>query len=97
MKLLRDVATGPDVLIAMLDELRQSRPPTWDGDAWMLWESAMGQTIAALKEPSQRWAATALVANDLTISIPGLCLSTAYGHVRQLVIQAGGTMEEERL
>jgi hypothetical protein len=66
-----------DVLLDMVDELRRTRPPIYQADEWRLWIDAMGQTIAAF--PTERqWAVTALVANDLVVAMPGLCLPIAY-------------------
>ena len=78
-----------DVLLQMVDELREQRPAVYLADEYAAWEHAIGQTIAALPTREQRWAATVLVGNDLAKAMPGLPLSVAYGRILGVVLQQG--------
>lgn len=77
-----------DVILDMLAELRQTRPPVYDADRWRTWLDAIGQTIAALPTVERRWAATTLVAGDVVAAMPGLCLWEAYGTIERAVYAA---------
>jgi hypothetical protein len=76
-----------DVLDIMLDELRHSRPPIYDADAYGIWESQIGQAIAAIGTQSLRFTAMRLVAEALAYATPGLSREMAFLRVAIAVIK----------
>lgn len=76
-----------DALCEMLDEIRATRPFIHCGDEWSAWKQAIGQTLLAFPNVTQRWAAAVLVADDLCRSMPGLSLGDAYEYVKEMMQQ----------
>ena len=74
--------------MVLLDDIRASRPPVYDGDRFPLWLEAVGQVLAAMPQPERRWAFTVLVGQDLLDAVPGLTLAMAYGAVNEAVQRA---------
>ena len=77
-----------DALMVLLDDVRASRPPIYDGDLFPAWLEAVGQVLAAVPQPERRWAFTVLVAQDLLDAVPGLTLAMAYGAINEAVQRA---------
>jgi hypothetical protein len=69
-----------DSVSEMLDDLRTHRPQIYQADEYATWEAAIVQALAAFPKERQ-WAAVVLVANDLTVAMPGMPLPMAYGHL----------------
>jgi len=90
--------TSRDCAVEIFDDIRASRPPIYDGDAWQSWLCAIGDCISALPTQQQRWAATVLVANDLVLAMPGLSLAMAHLSILEAVMKAslGGVREDVR-
>ena len=81
--------TSRDCAVEIFDDIRASRPPIYDGDAWQSWLCAIGDCISALPTQKQRWDATVLCGDDLATAMPGLPLSLAYHVVLEQVLLAG--------
>ena len=81
--------TSRDCAVEIFDDIRASRPPIYDGDAWQSWLCAIGDCISALPTQQQRWAATVLCGDDLATAMPGMPLSLAYHTILEAVLKAG--------
>lgn len=79
-----------DILIDMFDELRRTRPAVYLADEFLLWYSAVGQTIAAFPTEERRQACCLLVANDLCRAMPGLSLASSVHWVLAVVAAERG-------
>ena len=54
-----------DCLTVLIDDLRGSRPPIYEMERFAQWGKTYAQAVQALPAFEQRWAAVALIANDL--------------------------------
>jgi hypothetical protein len=79
-----------DSLLELFLELRQSRPPIYLADEFGHWKEAIGQVLAAVHSPSQRWAMMILVASDINASTPGPWSDRAFMELEEAVHRAVG-------
>lgn len=96
MKLLREIASGPDALVQMLFELRTQRPPVYQCDERQHWLAAIGQVISGIHDPQQRKDAIELITLDLCAAY-GLRKELALHEVHVAVFSAEVEQREEQV
>lgn len=79
-----------DALIQMFGELRRTRPEVYLAYEFLLWYSAVVQTIAAFPTEERRQACCLLVAADLCKAMPGIDLCNCANRVLAVVAAERG-------